>query len=87
MKKAIAFFLAAAILGCTENERVRSFGGTQTIQLAPGVRLVNVTWKASELWILTRPVNPQGDSKPTTYTFQEKSSFGLMEGTLVLVER
>jgi hypothetical protein len=47
-------------------------------------KLVNVTWKEGELWYLTRQMK-QGEVAET-YTFNEKSSFGLIEGTVIITE-
>jgi hypothetical protein len=70
---------------CTENARVKRFGGNGDIELEPGQKLEMVTWKDSELWILTsdRPdsVNPQ------TYQFSEKSSWGVIEGSYTIKEQ
>lgn len=71
-------------VSCTENERVRHFGGTQTINLPAHTKLENVTWKDVEMWILTRPM--RAGETPETYSFQEKSNWGVMEGTVNIVE-
>lgn len=83
---AIAIIIAIAILltSCTDNQRARQFGGTETIELPKGQRLVNATWKEVDLWILTEPM-PDG-YVPQTKTFQEKSSMGLVEGTVIFKE-
>jgi hypothetical protein len=90
MKKlfAIVMILAATFIvwsGCTDNSRARSFGGSMTEKLPPGEKLVNVTWKETDLWILTRPM--QAGETPGTYTFKEKSTYGVMEGTITIVEQ
>jgi len=70
----VALTIMALIYGCTENQSARNYGGTETVQLEKGVRLVNVTWKGDEqlgsLWILTKK---DTTIKPTTYSFKEKS--------------
>lgn len=53
------------------------------VTLNPGERMVNMTWKQDDLWILTK----QDNTKPSTYTFQEKSSWSVMEGTITVVEQ
>jgi hypothetical protein len=77
--------LAAIFNSCTENQRARKFGGDETIQLEEGKRLEYVTWKGDQLWVLTRESTP-GDTA-RTHTFHEKSSFGVIEGTITIVER
>jgi len=71
--------------GCTEHDRAKSFGGTLTVDLQPGRKLVNVTWKETELWYLTRTM--RSDENPETYEFQESSGFGVMEGKVIVKER
>ena len=87
MKKILGIFIGAiTLVGCTENNRVKMWGGTETITLDPGKRLVNVTWKdknGTSLWILTK----QDTTKPSTYTFEEKSSLGVMEGKVIIKEQ
>lgn len=70
---------------CTSQQRAKEFGGSAKIQLPPGKKLVNVTWKETQLWYLTRDMLPS--ESPQSYTFQESSSFGLLEGTVTLVEQ
>lgn len=87
MKKVLlAVALMAGLSSCTENQKARAFGGTETINLEEGVRLVNVTWKGkegSDLWILTK----KDTTKATTYYFKEKSNFGVMEGQVIIIEK
>lgn len=85
MKKVLSILLLAITLAsCTENARVKSFGGEGTLNLPKGQKLVNVTWKETELWYLTRPMDSTDVAE--TYQFQEESSFGIMEGTYNIVE-
>ena len=86
--KSLLVILMIAMMGilvsCTANQNARNYGGTETINLEAGQRVVNVTWKGeSDLWILTK----QDTTAPSTYTFQEKSNWGLMEGKVVLIEK
>lgn len=69
---------------CTENQRARTFGGTMVIDLPAGEKVVNATWKESDLWILTRKF--RADEQSETYYFREKSSFGILEGTITIIE-
>ncbi len=86
MKRIILTIAAIALLAtsCTENERVKSFGGTGDINLPTGQKLVNVTWKETQVWYLTRPMH--ADETPETYMFQEESSWGVVEGTYLIHE-
>lgn len=89
MKKilfAIAFgLLLLACCGCTENLRTRRYGGTSVVELDPGQKLVEVTWKEASLWYLTEPMEP--GYEPKTKMFQEDSRFGVMEGKVIFHER
>lgn len=79
-------FLVASLLlvGCNENQRAKSLGGTAKKELPAGRKLVTVTWKEANLWVLTRPMNE--DEKPEEYEFQEESSWGLIEGKVIFKE-
>jgi hypothetical protein len=81
---AVALALMVALAGCTAQERAKSYGGTATTDLEPCRKLVVATWKDNHLWLLTKPMAP-GD-KPETYQFKESSSFGLMQGTVIISE-
>jgi len=59
-------------------------GGNMTINLKPGEKLVNATWKDTSLWILTRKMRP--DDVEETYKFKEDSTFGVLEGTVTIYE-
>lgn len=76
---------AAGLLACTEQERAKAWGGTANQDLPAGQKLVGMTWKESQLWILTRPMR-EGE-RPEEYQFYESSSWGLVEGRVVLKER
>lgn len=66
--------LALVIVSCTDNQRAKSFGGTYSVDLPAGEKLVNVTWKGeSDLWYLTRKMTVKDSAE--TYTFkQDKGS-------------
>ena len=76
--------LAVGAVSCTANMRAKSLGGTATEQLADNVKLVNITWKDDNLWVLTRPMNES--DKAETYEFKESSSFGLVNGKVIIKE-
>ena len=87
MKKIILIasaIVSIMITGCTENSRVKNFGGTGEITLPKGEKLVNVTCKNDELWYITRPMSSTDSAM--TYTFQEHSGFGIVEGTYIITE-
>lgn len=79
MKKLIFIAIAALTLAsCTNNERAKNFGGTEEVKLKPNEIVLNVTWKESEMWICTK------DTITGITYFREKSSWGVMEGTVIL---
>jgi hypothetical protein len=85
MKKVfLAILMGVMVTSCTENERVKQWGGEGNIKLPKGRKLVNVTWKETQVWYLTRPMNSNDVAE--TYQFQEESSWGVMEGTYNIVE-
>lgn len=85
MKKiSIFILLVISLAACTENERVKSWGGEGTINLPVGRKLVNITWKETQIWYLTRPMTSADIAE--TYKFHEESSFGVMEGTYTIIE-
>lgn len=77
--------LTFLLTSCTENSRAKSWGGTGRVELPKGQKLVGVTWKENELWYLTRPM--RDTDIPEFSTFQEESSFGLMEGKVIFQEK
>ena len=81
---ATTLLMLTCSIGC-QNFLARRAGGSITKNLPAGRKLVNVTWKDDDLWILTRPML-DGD-KPETYLFSESSALGIAEGTVTIVEK
>jgi len=85
MKKVFLAIGVIVMLGsCTDNNRVKNWGGEGTINLPKGRKLVNVTWKNTQVWYLTRPMTSTDVAE--TYQFHEESSWGVMEGTYNIIE-
>lgn len=89
MKRKIIFVILTLIIllsfsGCTDKTIAHKWGGSTTLELPKGEKLIEITWKDSNLWYLTRPM--RDDEFPETYTFQEDSEFGIFEGTVTIVE-
>jgi hypothetical protein len=84
MKKLLFTLTIMTTISCTQNSRVKNFGGTGNIILEPNKKLINVTWKNEELWILTKTM--QATDVAEQYQFSEKSSFGLVEGNYIISE-
>lgn len=84
MKRFLLLALTLGLTACTENTRARQFGGTEVIQLQPGQKVVNVTWKDHDLWILTRPMRE--DEEAEKLRFAERSSWGVWQGEITVIE-
>ena len=81
--------IAIVILGffvssCSPQGCARHLGGTATTEIPAGNKLVNVTWKDSQMWILTKPMTSNDIAE--TYKFSERSLLGLIQGTVVIKE-
>lgn len=87
MKKyLIAIMVITCLVMCTGCQSVaRSMGGDVTIELDANQKLEMITWKDSSLWYLTRPMNENDVAE--THTFQQSSDFGIIEGTVTIVEK
>lgn len=86
MKKLVLLASMACLIlaGCTENQRVRNFGGTMEINLQPGEKLIMATWKGEDLFYLTEPM--EEGYEPKDKTFHESASYGIMESTVIFKE-
>jgi uncharacterized protein YcfL len=67
-----------ALTSCTDNQRARKYGGTETVKLQPQEKFINITWKQDNLWIIVQ------DTVTGVYYAREKSNFGLLEGKVVI---
>ena len=86
-KKIIAGIMLLMALGCglTGCKSVaKSMGGTITINVPKGQKVIEATWKNSDVWYLTRPMRE--DEKPEIFTFQEDSNLGIIEGKVIFKE-
>ena len=79
-----ALFALLILSSCTGQERAKGFGGTAEVELPSKQKLVNVTWKETNLWYLTRPMR-EGE-KAETLTLQESSNYGVIEGKVIFKE-
>ena len=93
MKKDFIFYtcflsvILFAIITFTSCEQyiAKEVGGTVTINLEPGQKLVEVTWKGdADLWYLTEPMD--SDYVPKTKIFNESSMLGVCEGKVIFIE-
>ena len=87
--------LALLLCGCDQNPNddvkssgsvvAKKVGGTANIVLPPKQKLVSVTWKRDDMWILYRPF--RSGEFAEEYTYREDSVFGVMETTLKIKEQ
>jgi hypothetical protein len=87
---AAAVFLLALVMAACDNTIAKRFGGTMAVEIEKDQKLVNCSWKSGKnqgdsLWLLTR-VRKEGEL-PETYKYSEKSTFGVLEGTVTIVEK
>lgn len=75
--------IAISIDGC--HYTTRNFGGEMTVELEPGQKLEEITWKEDSLWILSRPM--RDDERAETHTFYEDAEWGVLEGKITIVEK
>ena len=68
----------------TKQSRVKNFGGEMTYDLDVNQKLIEVTWKDNDLWILTKDMS--NNDVAESYTFKESSSTGIFEGTIYINE-
>ena len=74
--------MIVSLTGC--NSIARQWGGDITLELEPNQKLEMITWKDNSLWYLTKKMT-EGDIAET-YLFQQSSEFGVLEGTVTIVE-
>lgn len=80
----VVIFVAFAVSVFSSQFSAKQFGGVYTVNLAPNYKLINATWKANDLWILTQPMTQH--DLPITTTFQEYSNLGILQGKVIIIE-
>ena len=84
MKKILTLLFTLAVVSC-ENYTTRNWGGTMTINVEPGYKVTNATFKGDEIWYFVEPMD--NTYTPTQKKFVEKSMYGALEGEIVFNER
>jgi len=69
--------------GCRQ-VMTKNYGGSMTIKLDPDIKLVSTTWKDNQLWLLT---TTRTNEAPTVYNFEERSTLGILQGNVKIVEQ
>lgn len=83
IKIILLLFILISITGCDQTN-ARNFGGSITINLKPGEKLIEATWKDDNIWYLTEPMD--SDYIPRTKIFKESSEFGIYNGNVTFIE-
>lgn len=78
----LSLLVAVSLSGC--GSVAKSFGGTITINVEKGQKVVTASWKDANLWVLTRAMKPE--EKPETLNYVEHSNLGIINGKVILVE-
>ena len=84
IKLVLVIILSIVMFSGCQQSLTRNFGGTTTVKLEPGQRLVEVTWKDNNLWYLVEPMEP--NYTPKTKEFIESSNGGVFEGKVIFIE-
>ena len=74
----ILMLCAFSIAGCTSNQRARKYGGKEEVILKKNEKLINITWKESDMWVLTE------DTLTHVKYFRESSSWGIWNGEIII---
>lgn len=88
MKKIYLLLSLLTILSfssCTEQERVRNFGGKMEIEVPAGYKVTSATWKESELFYFLEPM--EDGYVPKEKKFIESSSYGMWESEVTFKEK
>lgn len=83
MKKILICLIALVAVSC-ENYTTRNLGGTMTINVEPGYKVTNATFKGDDIWYFVEPMDT--NYTPTQKKFIEKSMYGACEGTIIFNE-
>lgn len=80
MKKFLTLVVILTVIfsSCTDNQRARRFGGTETIKIESQEKFINIAWKDDDLWVVLQ------DTITGIYYAKEKSSFGMIQGKVVI---
>jgi len=83
----IVIVVLACLFGlwtCSANYRARNLGGTVSVPVPAGSKVLSATWKGDQVWYVHRPFLP-GET-PQTVILQESSKGGVLEGRVIFQE-
>ena len=83
MKKILICLVALCAVSC-ENYTTRKLGGTMSIDVEPGYKVTNATFKEDEIWYFIEPMD--NSYTPKQKKLVEKSKYGALEGTIIFNE-
>ena len=83
MKKILICLVALCAISC-ENYTTRKLGGTMTINVEPGYKVTNATFKEDEIWYFIEPMD--NSYTPKQKKLVEKSKYGALEGEIIFNE-
>ena len=75
--------IALCAISC-ENYTTRMWDGTMTINVEPGYKVTNATFKTDEIWYFVEPM--EANYTPKQKKFVEKSMYGALGGTIIFNE-
>lgn len=84
MKKILILLFTLTAISC-ENYTTKHFGGTMTINVEPGYKVTNATFKNDEIWYFVEPMD--STYIPSQKKLVEKSMYGALEGEIIFNER
>ena len=85
MRKIFMIICLTLSLCSCEQQITRQYGGTTTINLEKGEKLIEVTWKGGgDLWYLVEDMD--SGYIPKVKVFKESSTYGVLEGKVVFIE-
>ena len=85
MRKIFMIICLTLSLCSCEQQITRQYGGTTTINLEKGEKLIEVTWKGGgDLWYLVEDMD--SDYIPKVKVFKESSTYDVLEGKVVFIE-
>lgn len=68
------------------NFKTKTFGGEMKIELPKGTKLINATWKDSDLWYLYEEVTDT-TYVPHNKVLKEDATFGVLNGKIIFIEK
>jgi hypothetical protein len=85
MKKFFIIAMSVFCLTSCDQYVSKKFGGTTTIKLEKGEKLIEATWKEDgNIWYLVEPMD--SNYTPKTKIFKESSTYGVLEGKVIFIE-